>query len=150
MWALPCAGAAVTARAPVPRRLIGDLHMRYWYGALECFLSPYLVQAPRAAPTNTSTANYWLVKFDERPDLILLDVDMPQPDGFEVCRRLKAYSQTMHIPVVFLSGITSADQKIRGLELGAVDYITKPFKTQEIVAIVQEQLNVPATTNERV
>lgn len=74
------------------------------------------------------------------PDLILLDVDMPQPDGFEVCRRLKDDSCTMTIPVVFLSGATSTEEKIKGLELGATDYITKPFEPAELRARVRASL----------
>jgi len=74
------------------------------------------------------------------PDLILLDVDMPEPDGFEVCRRLKADARTMPIPIVFLTGATSTDEKIRGLELGAVDYITKPFDPAELGARVRASL----------
>ena len=74
------------------------------------------------------------------PDLILLDVDMPTPDGFEVCRRLKDDPVTMHIPVVFLTGMASTDQKIRGLELGALDYILKPFDPAELRARVRTSL----------
>jgi diguanylate cyclase (GGDEF)-like protein len=74
------------------------------------------------------------------PDLILLDVDMPTPDGFEVCRRLKDDPATMNIPVVFLTGIASTDQKIRGLELGALDYILKPFDPAELRARVRTSL----------
>src|SRR4051794_39805119 len=65
------------------------------------------------------------------PDLILLDVEMPAPDGFEVCRRLKSNPQTQSIPVVFLTGASSTGQKILGLDLGAVDYVTKPFDPAE-------------------
>src|SRR6266478_4662977 len=61
------------------------------------------------------------------PDLVLLDVEMPAPNGFEVCRRLKDNARTMGIPIIFLTGATSTDEKIRGLDLGAVDYVTKPF-----------------------
>jgi diguanylate cyclase (GGDEF)-like protein len=75
-----------------------------------------------------------------QPDLILLDVDMPSPDGFEVCRRLKEDSRTQSIPVVFLSGATSTEEKIRGLELGATDYITKPFDPAELRARVRASL----------
>jgi diguanylate cyclase (GGDEF)-like protein len=75
-----------------------------------------------------------------QPDLILLDVDMPAPDGFEVCRRLKADARTQSIPVVFLSGATSTEEKIKGLELGAVDYITKPFDPAELRARVRASL----------
>ena len=74
------------------------------------------------------------------PDLILLDVDMPQPDGFEVCRRLKSDSRTMPIPVVFLTGASSTEEKIKGLELGATDYITKPFDPAELRARVKANL----------
>src|SRR3954453_23190464 len=74
------------------------------------------------------------------PDMILLDVDMPAPDGFEVCRRLKADARTMPIPVIFLTGHASADEKIKGLDLGAVDYITKPFDPAELRARVRAAL----------
>jgi diguanylate cyclase (GGDEF)-like protein len=74
------------------------------------------------------------------PDLVLLDVDMPDVDGFEVCRRLKAQPATMNIPVVFLTGAGSTEAKIRGLELGAVDYVTKPFEPAELRARVRAAL----------
>ena len=74
------------------------------------------------------------------PDLVLLDVDMPSPDGFEVCRRLKDDPATMNIPVVFLTGMASTEQKIRGLELGALDYILKPFDPAELRARVRTSL----------
>jgi diguanylate cyclase (GGDEF)-like protein len=74
------------------------------------------------------------------PDLILLDVDMPDIDGFEVCRRLKSQPATMNVPIVFLTGAGSTDAKIRGLELGAVDYVTKPFEPAELRARVRAAL----------
>jgi diguanylate cyclase (GGDEF)-like protein len=74
------------------------------------------------------------------PDLVLLDIDMPEIDGFEICRRLKAQPSTMNIPVVFLTGAGSTDAKIRGLELGAVDYVTKPFEPAELRARVRAAL----------
>ncbi len=74
------------------------------------------------------------------PDLVLLDVEMPDPDGFEVCRRLKADSLTSQIPVVFLTGASSTDQKILGLDMGAVDYVTKPFDPAELRARVRASL----------
>ena len=70
----------------------------------------------------------------EPPDLILLDIRMPEMDGFEVCRRLKADSATKEIPVIFLSALTDAVDKVHGFELGAVDYLTKPVDTGELVA----------------
>jgi two-component system, cell cycle response regulator len=74
------------------------------------------------------------------PDLVLLDLEMPEIDGFEICRRLKAQPATMNIPVVFLSGAGSSEAKIRGLELGAVDYVTKPFEPAELRARVRAAL----------
>jgi CheY-like chemotaxis protein len=63
----------------------------------------------------------------DKPDLILLDVTMPDMDGYEVCGRLKADPQTAAIPVVFLTARTEAEDEAKGFELGAVDYIHKPF-----------------------
>jgi two-component system, cell cycle response regulator len=72
-----------------------------------------------------------------RPDVILLDIDMPEMDGFEVCRRLKANPNTAAVQVVFLTGETSTEQKVKGLNLGAVDYVTKPFDIAELKARVR-------------
>lgn len=74
------------------------------------------------------------------PDLILLDVDMPVMTGFEVCRALKGDPATAAIPVIFLSAGTSSAAKVCGLELQAVDYITKPFDPDELCARVRAAL----------
>jgi diguanylate cyclase (GGDEF)-like protein/PAS domain S-box-containing protein len=76
-----------------------------------------------------------------RPDLILLDVDLPGINGFEVCRRLKMAAVTADIPVVFLTGASSTEEKLQGLELGAIDYVTKPFDPAELRARVRAALN---------
>ncbi len=76
----------------------------------------------------------------EKPDLILLDIDMPGMSGFDVCRALKAEPELCMIPVLFLSGLVSAEDKIKGLDLGGVDYITKPFDTFELQARVRAAL----------
>jgi diguanylate cyclase (GGDEF)-like protein/PAS domain S-box-containing protein len=76
-----------------------------------------------------------------RPDLILLDVDLPGADGFEVCKRLKSDPATADIPIVFLTGASSTEEKLRGLEMGATDYITKPFDPAELRARVRSSLN---------
>jgi diguanylate cyclase (GGDEF)-like protein/PAS domain S-box-containing protein len=68
------------------------------------------------------------------PELILLDVRMPGIDGFEVCRRLKAIPELSQVPVIFLSAQHDTDDKVRGFELGAVDFIAKPFQAEEILA----------------
>lgn len=72
-----------------------------------------------------------------RPDLILLDILMPEMDGFEVCRRLKANKETEAIPVIFLSVMEAPGQKHRGFEVGGVDYVTKPFHADEVIARVR-------------
>jgi len=75
------------------------------------------------------------------PDLILLDVDLGGIDGFEVCRRLKNTPATAAIPIVFLTGASSTEEKLQGLELGAIDYVTKPFDPAELRARVRTSLN---------
>lgn len=74
------------------------------------------------------------------PDLILLDVDMPGADGFDACRQLKANHETAGIPIIFLTALSTVDEKVRGLELGAMDYITKPFSVAELQARVRGSL----------
>ncbi len=77
------------------------------------------------------------------PDLVLLDVDMPEMDGYEVCRRLKADETLRDIPVIFVSAIfTQADDKVKALSLGAVDYVTKPFQAEEVYARVETHLRL--------
>ncbi len=78
----------------------------------------------------------------EKPDLILLDVVMPGMDGYEVCKRLKAEKQTHDIPVIMLTSKDETADKIKGLNIGAVDYVTKPFDAGELVARVNTQLRV--------
>ena len=76
------------------------------------------------------------------PDLVLLDIMMPDMDGFEVCRRLKEDSETADIAVIFLSALDDATDKIHGLELGAVDYVTKPFHPDEVAARVEAHCKI--------
>ncbi|MDM8549305.1 SpoIIE family protein phosphatase [Desulfobacterales bacterium HSG2] len=77
-----------------------------------------------------------------RPDLILLDVSMPRIDGFETCRRLKQDEDTRDIPVIFLTGMTSPEDIIRGFEVGGVDYVTKPSWREELFARVETHLEI--------
>lgn len=84
----------------------------------------------------------------QQPDLILLDILMPGKDGFETCKELKASSETENIPVIFLSAKDDATDKVKGLVLGAVDYITKPYDKAEVVARVKTQLKIHALTEE--
>jgi sigma-B regulation protein RsbU (phosphoserine phosphatase) len=76
------------------------------------------------------------------PDLILLDIMMPDIDGYEVCHRLKADPATADIPVIFLSALGETEDKVKGLHLGAVDYITKPFQPDEVIARVNTHLTI--------
>jgi signal transduction histidine kinase len=75
-----------------------------------------------------------------RPDMILLDILMPEIDGFEVCRRLKQQDHTEDIPVIFMSALTEVVDKLKGFEVGGVDYITKPFQREEVLARVSAHL----------
>jgi two-component system, sensor histidine kinase and response regulator len=79
-----------------------------------------------------------------QPDIILLDVMMPGLNGFETCQRLKADEQTREIPVIFMTAVTSTDEKTKGFELGAVDYITKPIQPHEVLARVKTHLTLRA------
>jgi len=76
------------------------------------------------------------------PDLILLDINMPEMDGFEVCKRLKADKLLAAIPVIFLSALNDTKDKVRGFRSGAVDFITKPFQFEEVQARIEAQLSL--------
>lgn len=77
-----------------------------------------------------------------RPDLILLDVNMPEINGFEVCRRLKAKPETAGIPVIFISALDNVLDKVKAFASGGVDYITKPFQFAEVIARIENQLKL--------
>ena len=76
------------------------------------------------------------------PDLILLDIMMPEMDGYEVCRRLKADRNTRDIPVIFLTAMTAEEDEEKGLRLGAVDYITKPYSPSLVKARIRAHLEM--------
>lgn len=76
------------------------------------------------------------------PDLILLDIAMPGIDGFEVCRRLKANDSSKSIPVIFISAHDSSEDKLRAFEMGGVDYVSKPFQVEEVLARVAAHLTI--------
>lgn len=83
-----------------------------------------------------------LAMSDDPLDLVLLDIMMPEMDGYEVCRRLKASEKTRHIPVIFITAMTEEEDETKGLELGAVDYITKPFSKAIVKARVRTHLEL--------
>ncbi|MEO7720140.1 MAG: response regulator [Capsulimonas sp.] len=76
------------------------------------------------------------------PDLILLDIRMPEMDGFEVCRRVRSSSATRDIPIIFISATPEVDERVEGLRLGAVDFITKPYQREELCARVKTHLEL--------
>ncbi|MBD2576127.1 GGDEF domain-containing response regulator [Oscillatoria sp. FACHB-1406] len=82
------------------------------------------------------------------PDLILLDIMMPGIDGYEVCRRLKTAAETASVPIIFLSALSSSFDKVQAFTAGGVDYITKPFQVEEVLARIQNQLNLRAALQE--
>jgi two-component system cell cycle sensor histidine kinase/response regulator CckA len=87
-------------------------------------------------------ANYAL------PDLILLDIIMPGMDGFEACRRLKANDVTQSIPVLFITALNESTDKVKGFHLGAVDFITKPFQCEEVLARVETHVRLQHLTQQ--
>jgi diguanylate cyclase (GGDEF)-like protein len=96
----------------------------------------------------TSGEDALMLARTEQPDLILLDVLMPGLDGYEVCQRLKSEPVTQGIPVIFVTGLTEETDESRGLELGAIDYITKPFAPGIVRMRVQNHLALCRVTRE--
>jgi len=76
------------------------------------------------------------------PDLIVLDIRMPEMDGYTVCERLKAQASTREIPVLFVSSLDNPDDKVRAFAVGGVDYVSKPFHVEEVLARVRTHLEV--------
>lgn len=102
---------------------------------VECLKDEYNVKAATRGERALRIA-----RSGEPPDMILLDIMMPGMDGFEVCQQLKADLSTRHIPIIFITAKIALDDEIRGLELGAVDYITKPISPPIVQARVHAQL----------
>ncbi len=91
----------------------------------------------------TTNGRFALLSIEKkRPDLIVLDVNMPDMNGYEVCSRLKSNKHTKHIPVLFISAHNETQEKVKGFELGAVDFITKPFEPEEVSVRVKTHLHL--------
>jgi len=84
----------------------------------------------------------------QKPDLILLDIMMPEMDGYEVCERLKSDRSTKHIPIIFLTAKTGTEDIVRGFEAGAVDYVTKPFNSTELLARIKTHIQLKRSIDE--
>lgn len=84
----------------------------------------------------------------EPPDLFILDISMPEMDGFELCRRLKTNHLFEQIPVIFISGLTEAEEKVRAFSNGGVDYVTKPYRAEEVLARVKTHLKLRSMQQE--
>jgi len=93
----------------------------------------------RPAETAQTALDSALVK---QPGLILLDVRMPEMDGFELCRRLKQDRRTKHVPVIFVSALQDLEARIQGFEAGGVDFISKPFQELEVLARVRTHMSL--------
>ncbi|MGV0027716.1 response regulator [Phormidesmis priestleyi] len=83
---------------------------------------------------------------NQLPELILLDIEMPGMNGFEACSQLKLNATTQDIPVIFMTALADTANKVKGLSLGAVDYITKPFEREEVLARVNVHLQLRQLT----
>ncbi|MDJ0511354.1 MAG: diguanylate cyclase [Crocosphaera sp.] len=78
----------------------------------------------------------------EPPDLILLDIKMPDMDGYEVCKRLKSDDKTKDVPIIFISALSEVFDKVKAFEVGGIDYITKPFQEEEVLVRINSQLTI--------
>src|SRR6056297_1638303 len=106
--------------------LLANMLERHGYTVLAFPSGPMALDAARERP----------------PDIVLLDVRMPDMDGYEVCRELKNIPETTQVPVLFLSALTETEDKLRGFDVGGVDYITKPLQEREVLARVKTHLEL--------
>jgi len=86
------------------------------------------------------------IAYEQTPDLILLDVMMPEEDGFETCKKLKSDPATSDIPIIFVTALNDTSHKVGGLSIGAVDYITKPFNKEEVLARARLHIKLSQAT----
>ena len=110
-------------------------------------MSDLLKDHYRVKVANNGEKALKIVRGDAPPDLILLDIMMPGLSGYEVCEQLKADPETRDIPVIFLTAMTAVEDEKKGLELGAVDYITKPISPPIVLARVKTHLKIKAAAD---
>lgn len=116
---------------PASLRLLTDLLKAEGYDVLSAISGELALHAVASNP----------------PDLVLLDIRMPDMDGLEVCRRLKAGSATKNVPVIFVSAVTEIVERVQGFEVGAVDFVTKPYQREELMARVRAHLELNRLRN---
>ncbi|MBD2330050.1 response regulator [Alkalinema sp. FACHB-956] len=123
---VPVADILVVDDTPDNIRFLSALLTEQGFSVRKALNGPMALTAARSLP----------------PDLILLDITMPDMDGFEVCQQLKQDPATAAIPIIFLSALDSTADKVKAFEVGGVDYITKPFQFAEVMARIQTQLTI--------
>jgi two-component system sensor histidine kinase/response regulator len=112
--------------APANLRLLSSMLIEQGYRVRSVISGPMALTASRAAP----------------PDLILLDINMPEMNGYEVCQHLKADERTRDIPIIFISALDETQDKVKAFIVGGVDYITKPFQLEEVLARLETHLSL--------
>lgn len=103
----------------------------------------------RVRPALSGAAALTIIE-NETPDMILLDIMMPVMDGYEVCRQIRERQETRNVPVIFLSALDDAADKVKGFHAGGIDYITKPFMAEEVLARIRAHLSVKRLQTELV
>jgi signal transduction histidine kinase len=111
---------------PANLRLLSGMLVEDGYKVRAVISGPMALTAAQASP----------------PDLVLLDINMPEMDGYQICERLKADPRTREVPVIFISAMDQVEEKVRAFEVGGVDYVAKPFQFQEVAARVQTHLTL--------
>jgi sigma-B regulation protein RsbU (phosphoserine phosphatase) len=121
---LPKGNILIVDDTPANLRLLSQMLAEQGYQVRPVLDGPLALAATQAEP----------------PDLILLDIRMPEMDGYEVCEHLKADAQTCDIPIIFISALDATQDKVRAFTVGGVDYVTKPFQFEEVLARVETHL----------
>lgn len=109
-------------------------------------LSESLIEAGYEVAVALNGETAFQQALDDPPDLILLDIQMPRMDGFKTCQQLKDHPSTERIPIIFMTALSDISSKIKGLKMGAVDYLTKPFQQEEVLARIGVHIQIKNLT----
>ncbi|HAT12590.1 MAG TPA: adenylate/guanylate cyclase with GAF sensor(s) [Microcoleaceae bacterium UBA11344] len=121
-----CRNILIVDDTPDNLRLLSTMLASYGYQVRKAISGKVALQGAQIAP----------------PDLILLDINMPEMNGYEVCQKLKISDKTKDIPIIFISALDDVLEKVKAFQVGGVDYITKPFQIEEVLARVENQLSI--------